>query len=97
MKAVFIVSGENKNKAETALKKDDEISRGSITMRDAKSLDFEEEGIFFILDASEEAIKKAEELLSELGKKYEKAGEVLKKVEEQENTATEGFGNILGD
>ncbi|MCX6819062.1 MAG: hypothetical protein NT129_03635 [Candidatus Aenigmarchaeota archaeon] len=96
MKVVFLVSSENKNKAETALKGDDEISRGSITIREAKSLGFEENGIFFILDAPETAVKKAEELLKGLGKKYKKASAVIKKVEEQENTAIEGFGNILG-
>jgi hypothetical protein len=96
MKEVFLVSSENKNKAETALKKDDEISRGSITMREAKSLGFKENGIFFILDSPEAAIKKAGELLKGIGEKYKKASAVLEKVEEQENTAIEGFGSILG-
>lgn len=96
MKEVFLVGSENKNKAEMILKKDDEISRGSIVMRESAALGFSDEGIFFILDAPENCIKKAEELLKDMGKRYAKSEDVLKKVEEQEDTAIEGLGNILG-
>ena len=41
MKEVFLVSSENKNKAEMELKKDDLVSRGSITIRAAASLGIE--------------------------------------------------------
>ena len=71
MKEIFLVSNENKAKAEEAVKKDDLVSRSSIITRSAASLGIEEDGYFIIIDGSEEAIKKAEELLKELAKKYD--------------------------
>ncbi len=96
MKEVFLVSSENKNKAEMELKKDDLVSRGSITIRAASSLGIEEDGYFIVVDASEEALKRAEEIMKELGKKYKGGKKVLEMIDEQEGSAMEGFGNILG-
>ena len=96
MKEVFLVSSENKNKAEMELKKDDLVSRGSITIRAAASLGIEEDGYFIVVDAPEEALKRAEGVMKELGKKYKDGKKVLEKIEEQEDSAAEGFGNILG-
>ena len=96
MKKIFLVSNENKAKAEEAIKKDDLVSRSSIVIRSASSLGIEEEGYFIVIDGKEEAVKKAEELLKDLAKKYEKKEEVEKKMKEQEESAIEGFGNILG-
>lgn len=96
MREVFLVSSENKSKVEDLLKRDDEISRGSITLKSPGSLDIDEDGYFIILDASDERIKKAEHLLHGLATKYKHAKRVLDKLDEQENSAIEGFGNILG-
>lgn len=96
MKEVFLVSSENKNRAETELKKDDLVSRGSITVRSAESLDMKEDGYFIVIDASEAAVARAEEILKELGTRYRDKDKVLRKIEEQESSAIEGFGNILG-
>ncbi len=96
MKEVFLVSSENKNKAEMELKKDDLVSRGSITIRAASSLGIKEDGYFIVVDASEEALKRAEEIMKELGKKYNDWKKVLEMIDEQEGSAMEGFGNILG-
>jgi hypothetical protein len=96
MREVFLVPSENKSKAEELLKKDDDISRGSITLKSPGSLEMEEDGYFIILDASEERIKKAEHLLHGIAKKYSHPKKVLDKVDEQEDSAIEGFGNILG-
>ena len=93
---VFLVSNENKNKALDALKKDDMVSRGSIILRSAPSLEIEEDGFFIIVDGSDESIKKSEELLKDLAKKYKSKEKVEQKIKEQEDTAIEGFGNILG-
>lgn len=100
-KEVFLVSGENKSKAEDALKKDDVVGRGSIMLRSASALGVKNKSVkendyFLIVDCSEEGIKKAGELLKDLAKKYEKKDQVLKKIEEQEDSAIEGFGAILG-
>ena len=96
MQEVFLVSSENKSKAEDILKKDDLISRGSIIIKIPASLDIKEDGYFFVLDAPEETIKLAEELLKNIAKKYKNKNEVMKKISEQEDSAIEGFGNILG-
>ncbi|MCX6815570.1 MAG: hypothetical protein NT120_01840 [Candidatus Aenigmarchaeota archaeon] len=96
MKEVFLVKSENKQKVEDLLKKDDVVSRGSITIKVPASLDIKEDGYFFILDVGEEAMKKAEELIKGIAEKYKNGKKVIEKVEEQEDSAMEGFGNILG-
>ena len=96
MREVLEVPSENKSKVEDMLKKDDEVSRGSITVKSASSLDIEEDVYFIIIDASEERIRRAEELVKGLAKPYKHAKKVLDKIDEQENAAIEGFGNILG-
>jgi len=96
MKEIFLVSSENKAKAEEAVKKDDLVSRSSIVVRSADSLEIKEDGYFIIIDGKDEAIKKAEELLKDLAKKYKKKEIVEKKMQEQEDSAIVGFGNILG-
>ena len=96
MREVFEVSADNKSKAEDLLKKDDDINRGSITLSTAGSLDMDQDCYFIILDASDERIEKAKELLKELAKPSKHKTEVLEKLDKQENAAIEGFGNILG-
>lgn len=96
MRVVYIVSAENKAKAEDLLKKDEAVSRGSIAVRSGLSLDMEEEGYFIIYDGSHEAVKLADELLKGIAERYKKPDEVLRKMDEQEDAAIEGFGNILG-
>jgi len=96
MREVFEVPSENKSKVEDLLKKDDEVGRGSITVKSAGSLDRDEDVYFIILDATEERVKRAEELVKGLAKRSKHAKQVLEKLDEQENAAIEGFGNILG-
>lgn len=96
MRVVYLAGNENKAKAEDLLKKDDFVSRGSITIRSAGSLGFNDDGYFLVYDGSDEAVKKADELLKGIAKRFPKAEEVLKKIDEQEDKAMEGFGNILG-
>ncbi len=97
MKEVFLVESSKKEKAEELLKKDEEINRGSIILKSTSSLGIDEEGYFIILDASEHLVKKAVTMLSGLAKAYKDKESVIAKYEEQENTAIEGFGNILKD
>ena len=82
MREVFLVSNENKNKAIDALKKDDMVSRGSIILKSAGSLEIDEEGYFLVLDAPEEAIKKAEELLKGIAEKYKDKESIEEKIKE---------------
>ncbi|MBI4171076.1 MAG: hypothetical protein HY514_05225 [Candidatus Aenigmarchaeota archaeon] len=96
MRVVYIVSADNKAKAEDLLKKDEIVNRGSITVRSAISLDIEEDGYFVVYDGSSEAVKLADQLLTGLAHRYKKADDVLRKMDAQEDAAIEGFGNILG-
>ncbi len=96
MRVVYLVPSENKAKAEELLKKDDAVNRGSITVRSTLSLDIEEDGYFIVYDGSDEAVKLADGLLKGLAGRYKKANDVLRKIDEQEDAAIEGFGNILG-
>jgi hypothetical protein len=96
MKEVFLVKSDNKQKVEDLLKRDDIVSRGSITIKAPASLDIKEDGYFFILDMNETAIKRAEELIKGLAEKYKHPEKVILAVNEQEAAAIEGFGNILG-
>ena len=96
MKEVFFVGSENRQKAEDILRKDDAISRGSITVKQAQALGISKDGYFIIIDNSEENVRKAEALLKGVAEKHKGREEVIRKVEEEENSAIEGFGNILG-
>lgn len=93
---VFIVGSENKNKAEMLLRSDDLISRQSITVRLATALGIKEDGYFILIDGSDESVKKAEELLKGVAEKYKNRETVIEKIKEQEDSAIEGFGNVLG-
>lgn len=96
MREVWLVKSDKRPQAEEALKKDDLVGRQSIFARAAGSLGFDEEGFFLIIDGSEQALKKAEELLKGLAEKYPKKDEVLKKFDEQEAATSEAFGFIIG-
>lgn len=95
-KEVFIVNNENKSKAETLLRGDDLISRQSITIRLATALGMKEDGYFILIDGSDESIKKAEELLKGTAERYKNKNAVIDKIKEEEDSAIEGFGNIVG-
>ncbi len=96
MREVFKVDNEKKMKAEDVLKRDEEVNRGSIIVKSAASLDIDEDCYFIIVDVPEEKMPKAKELLKDLAEVYKDKDKVLKKIDEQENSAIEGFGNILG-
>ncbi len=96
MRIVFHVSSDKKQQAEDALKTDDIVSRGSIAIKNGYSLGIQEDGYFIIVDASDEALAKAKELLKDLAEIYKHAEKVLEKYDEQENAAIEGFGGVLG-
>ena len=92
---VFLVSNENKSRAEQVLKQDNEVNRGSINIRQCGSLDIDEDGYFIILGGNEDVIKKAKELLKDIASLYEKKDDVLRNLEKEEDSLG-GFGNILG-
>ena len=96
MQEVFVVKEADKSKAEDVLRKDDVVGRQSITIRLASNMGLEKEGYFIIINGSEESIKKAEDLIKEIAKKYKNKEKVLEKIKEEEDSAAEGLGAILG-
>lgn len=96
MREVWLVSSANRAKAEGALKADDLVSRQSIVIRTASSLEIDEEGYFIIIDGSEQALQRADELLKEIAEKYKNKEAVLARYDEQETAAISGFGFIIG-
>jgi 6-phosphogluconate dehydrogenase (decarboxylating) len=96
MREVWLVSSANKAKAEAVLKTDDLVSRQSIAVRAASSLEIKEEGYFIIIDGTEEALQRADELLKEIAEKYKDKEKVLERYDELESAAISGFGFIIG-
>ncbi|MFH0869024.1 MAG: hypothetical protein V1839_02245 [archaeon] len=96
MREVWLVSSENRPKAEDVLKKDDLVSRQSIFSRAAGALSMSEDGFFIIMDGSEQAIARTDELLKDIAKKYQKKELVLNKFDEIEAATNEAFGFIIG-
>lgn len=96
IREVFLVSNDNRSAAEDALRKDDLVGRQSIYVRSAPHIDIKEDGYFIVIDGSEEAVAQAKALLAGIAAVYEKKDEVIRKMEEQEERAIEGFGNLLG-
>lgn len=97
MHVVFKVPVENKGKADQLLK-DDLVSRQSITIRDARALEIEGKETYVLIEGSEEALKKADELFKEVGKKLEGADaeKILSIVKEREAEADGGMGLLFG-
>ena len=94
---IFEISKENESIIEE-VKNDDLVMRQSIWTRDAKSLGKEGNSIFLKIEGSQEALKKAEEILKEKAKKLEGESreEINKKFIEDEEAANQGMGFIFG-
>jgi hypothetical protein len=96
--AVFSVDKSQASKINKILK-DDLVSRQSISIRDASALNIDKEVRYVLIEGTDEAIKKAEELFSEAGKKEddEEAKNIYNKIKNEEGDVAEGVGFIFGD
>ncbi len=79
--------------------RDDLISRQSISIRDASALNIEKDVRYVLIEGTEEALKKADELFSDVGKKTdsEEAKNIYDKIKSEESDAASGVGLIFGD
>jgi len=76
---------------------DDTVSRQSILMRDAKALSMEGDEQFIIIEGSDDAVARAQELFKELSiEPTPKAEDVYKKVKAEEDDAANAMGMIFG-
>ncbi len=101
MEWITFIKKENVAKAEGILRDDtDFAAKESITVRDARSLDFEKDGSFFLISGTDKGVERCKELIKELvedtdEEELNKAKEKIKE-EEEEEKAAEGFGGIFG-
>jgi hypothetical protein len=98
MKVVFFIEAGYYADVKNIVYADDLVSRQSINFREAKSLGFDKNGYYLEIDGSEEAIRKAKEIIGEKGKEItgEEKKKVLAKIKEQEESADAGFGALFG-
>ena len=97
MEVVLLIENKNLEKVKEVLLKDDEVSRASITFKDARVL-MNKEGYYCYISGTDSQCKKAIELVKGLSKKIEneEEREVIKRIKEEENRANLGFGSIFG-
>jgi len=94
---IFEVKAAEAGKINTLIK-DDLVSRQSIVIREANSLDIKGEVSYLKVEGSTEGLKRAEELAKELGMKklpVKKAKTIDEKIKEQEDSAATGMGMIF--
>ncbi len=98
MEVVFEIEKKNLQKVKDVLLKDDIVSRASVFFKEAESFEFDKDVYFCYVSGLEEACKKAEELVKDLGKvSDEKTKEqVIQKIKQEEESAMAGFGDIFG-
>ena len=94
---IFEMKAENAGKISKLLT-DDIVSRQSIAIRQANSLDLKGDCSYIKIEGSPEGLKKAEELAKEAGFKKldaKKAKQIDDKIKEQEDSAASGIGMIF--
>lgn len=98
MKIVWLVSDDKINEVKNKLLKDDLVARQSVTIRSARSLDFNKDGNYVCITGSQEAIDKAKELVGESLQDLEdnEVTEVINRIDESENSVAAGLGGIFG-
>lgn len=96
--AIFSVDKSQASKINKILK-DDLISRQSIAIRDASALNIDKDVRYVLIEGTDEALKKAEELFKETGKKEdeEEAKNIYNKIKSEEGDVAQGVGLIFGD
>jgi len=95
--AIFEVKAAEAGKIQTMLQ-DEIVSKQSIVIRDASSLNMKDEVSYLKVEGSAEGLKRAEELAKELGMKKlpdKKALKINEKIKEQEDSAATGIGMIF--
>lgn len=94
---IFEVKSAEAGKINTIVK-DDLVSRQSLVIRDANSLDIKGGVSYLKVEGSKEGLKRAEALAKELGMKKlpkKKAKTIDDKIKEQEDSAATGMGMIF--
>jgi len=93
---VYLISGEDLEKVRQALMSDEITSKANIVFKDAKLLTGRE-GYYIRVIGTEEQLKRIKEIIGESAKEIEakEVEEVLKKLQEEDESALAGFGSIF--
>lgn len=97
MYGVFLFDSESVAEARELLE-DDLVSRQSITLRDAKTLGADFEGLLVFIEGAESAIKRFEEISGHEVEKLQgdKAESVYRLLKKEEEDAAQGVGFLFG-
>jgi uncharacterized protein YaaR (DUF327 family) len=99
MEWITFIKKENVAKSEGILRNDtDFAAKESITIRDAKTLGFEKDGSFFLINGTEKGVERCKELIKEFVEEIneKELNKAKEKIKEEEEKAAEGFGGIFG-
>ena len=98
MKWITFVKKENVKKAEETLKSDfDVAAKQSITVRDAKALNLNYDGSFFLISGDDTGVNKCKELIKDFvaEAKKEDLDKARNLIKQEEEAAAEGMGGIF--
>lgn len=97
MKVIYEIEKSNVQKVKDVLLKDDVVGRGSVLFKDGNTLGLENKYYCYV-SGVEEACRKSEELMKDLGKKVDEKTkkQIIQKIEQEEDQAMQGFGGIFG-
>lgn len=97
MDYVLLSIPKGKSGALGRLVQDDLVSRQTIAVREASGLDMEGDDTFVLIEGSDEALKKAVELLGDEGTNVEDGkDDIYAKIKEAEEKVAEGLGLMFG-
>jgi len=98
MEVVMSIETKNLQKVKDVLLKDDAVSRASITFKEASAYGGKSGHYYCYMSGLEEQCKRAIELAKDLAKELKKKEkeDLVKKIKEEEQKASEAFGGIFG-
>lgn len=90
------VPAARRGELETALK-DDQLARQSQKLRDAASFGGPAGAVYVLLEGTDDAVRRADGLLSPLGRRPDNAAELLRRFKEEDEAASTGLGLVFSD
>lgn len=92
---VFRVAGADRARLDEALG-DDQLSRQSIVLRDARHFGLAEDALYLFLEGSESGMRRADEILLYFAKPAADADALRQALKDEEDAAASGLGSIFG-
>ncbi len=93
---IFKVPNEKKSAISEALS-DELVSKQSASIRDGESLGFDEDITYVLIEGSQKALEKAEDIFSEKDiEKIDEGEDIFKAIKKADEDAAAGVGTIFG-